>query len=284
MLPRLFTVTALPLMLLAGCTSPQQKLAQWAQASGATTTVINTVEFPIQAVIPTNLKPSSRLTFYIEGDGHAWATSSQPSLDPTPRSFAVAKLAMGRYPGIYLARPCQFIMSPACNSAAWTDARFSPPVVEAMNAVVEQARTAVQRNICRAHRVFRGAAIALLIAERRHDVSQVQSIAGNLDPSAWVRYHGFSPLAGSLDPMADIAKLANTPQRHFSANNDRNIAPALTRGYAQDDRLRCVQVISLPGDHATVLEGVDSHLLRAPIPCTRVDHDTSVIDGTLVKP
>ncbi|WP_410952307.1 alpha/beta hydrolase [Pseudomonas sp. S1(2024)] len=275
MLPRLFTVTALPLMLLAGCTSPQQKLVQWAQASGATTTVINAVEFPIQAVIPANLEPGSRLTFYIEGDGHAWATSSQPSLDPTPRSFAVAKLAMGRYPGIYLARPCQFIMSPACNRAFWTDSRFSPPVVEAMNAVVEQL---VQRYSATSVELIGysgGATIALLIAERRHDVSQVQSIAGNLDPTAWVRYHGFSPLAGSLDPMAEITKLANIPQRHFSANNDRNIAPALTRGYAQDDRLRCVQVISLSGDHATVLAGIDSYMLRAPIPCTSVDRDTS---------
>lgn len=273
MLPRLFTVTALTLMLLVGCATPQQKLAQWAQTSGATTTVINTVEFPIQTVIPTNLKPGSRLTLYIEGDGHAWATSSQPSLDPSPRSFAVAKLAVGRYPGIYLARPCQFIMSPACNSAVWTDSRFSSPVVEAMNAAVEQL---VQRYSATSVELIGysgGAAIALLIAERRHDVSQVQSIAGNLDPTAWVRYHGFSPLAGSLDPIADIAKLANTPQRHFIANNDRNIAPALTRDYAQNDRLRCVQVISLPGDHATVLEGIDSHLLRAPIPCTRANHD-----------
>ncbi|WP_050491872.1 hypothetical protein [Pseudomonas putida] len=275
MLPRLFTVTALSLMmLLAGCTSPQQKLAQWAQTSGATTPVINTVEFPIQTVIPTNLKPGSRLTFYIEGDGHAWATSSQPSLDPSPRSFALAKLAMGRYPGIYLARPCQFIMSPACNRAVWTDARFSSPVVEAMNAAVEQLVQKYSATSVELIGYSGGAAIALLIAERRHDVSQVQSIAGNLDPTAWVSYHGFSPLAGSLDPIADIARLANTPQRHFSANNDRNIAPALTRGYAQDHRLRCVQVISLPGDHATVLEGLDSHMLRAPIPCIRADHDT----------
>ncbi|MFJ4458248.1 alpha/beta hydrolase [Pseudomonas sp. NPDC089392] len=269
MLPRLFSVTALLLMLLAGCASPQQKLAQWAQANGATTHVIHTAEFSIQTVTPANFKPGRRLTLYIEGDGHAWATSTQPSLDPSPRTFALAKLATGGYPGIYLARPCQFITSPACNTSVWTDARFSAAVVEAMAAAVDQLVRRYGASSVELIGYSGGAAIALLIAERRHDVSQVQSIAGNLDPAAWVRYHGLSPLVGSLDPMAEISRLANTPERHFSGADDRIIAPALTSGYAQGSQLRCVQVVSLPGDHATVLKGFDARLLRAPISCVQ---------------
>lgn len=276
MLPRLFSVTALLPMLLAGCASPQQKLALWAQANGATTAVLNTLEFPIQTVTPTQLKSGSRLTIYIEGDGHAWSTSSQPSLDPSPRTFAVAKLATSRYPGIYMARPCQFIMSPACNSSVWTDARFSSAVVQAMNSAVEQLVRRYSATSVELIGYSGGAAIALLIAERRKDVSQIQSIAGNLDTNAWIRYHHLSPLAGSLDPIADISRLANTPQRHFSAADDRNITPELTNGYTQATKLRCVQVVSVPGDHATALERFDARSLRSPMSCSRAEPQPEV--------
>ncbi|MBY0406928.1 MAG: hypothetical protein K2Q01_04500, partial [Rickettsiales bacterium] len=59
---------------------------------------------------------------YIEGDGNAWLTRSQPSPDPTPFVPVALQLAL-RDPSAnvaYIARPCQYITGPACDIPVWT--------------------------------------------------------------------------------------------------------------------------------------------------------------------
>jgi hypothetical protein len=55
--------------------------------------------------------PVTALHVYIEGDGFAWKSRTQPSNDPTPNNPTGLKLAAADANAnvLYLARPCQFI-------------------------------------------------------------------------------------------------------------------------------------------------------------------------------
>ncbi len=52
----------------------------------------------------------ARLSIYIEGDGLAWVSPSQPSDDPTPIDPVALRLALAQPTGraVYVARPCQY--------------------------------------------------------------------------------------------------------------------------------------------------------------------------------
>ncbi|AZE02119.1 hypothetical protein C4K05_6346 [Pseudomonas chlororaphis subsp. aureofaciens] len=72
-----------------------------------------------------------------------------------------------------------------------------------------------------------GAALALLLAARRDDTTQVQTLAGNLSPRLWANALGLSPLHGSLEPLDQAPKLARVAQRHLLGQADRSV-PAST--------------------------------------------------------
>lgn len=260
-------ICAAMMLALAGCSSPQVKLTRWARTNGSVPEVIQSAHFPIQTLTPAHFKPRNRLTFYIEGDGHAWATISQPSLDPSPHAFTVAALATRDHPGIYMARPCQFVMSQACTPSIWTNARFGSNVIESISAAIDVLKGRYGATSIELIGYSGGATVALLLAEQRNDVSQLQTIAGNLAPAKWVRHHGLSPLTGSLEPSLDAAYVRNIAQRHFIGSDDDIIEPLLTLDHLKDKAFRCMQLVALPGDHVTVLEAFDSRLLEKPIVC-----------------
>lgn len=260
-------ICAAMMLALAGCSSPQVKLTRWARTNGSVPEVIQSAHFPIQTLTPAHFKPRNRLTFYIEGDGHAWATISQPSLDPSPHAFTVAALATRDHPGIYMARPCQFVMSQACTPSVWSNARFGSNVIESISAAIDVLKGRYGATSIELIGYSGGATVALLLAEQRNDVSQLQTIAGNLAPAKWVRHHGLSPLTGSLEPSLDAAHVRNIAQRHFIGSDDDIIEPVLTLDHLKDKAFRCMQLVALPGDHVTVLEAFDSRLLEKPIVC-----------------
>ncbi|EPS9199589.1 alpha/beta hydrolase, partial [Pseudomonas aeruginosa] len=76
-----------------------------------------------------------------------------------------------------------------------------------------------------------GAALALLLAAQRDDVTQVQTLAGNLSPRLWAQIKGLSPLDGSLDPLDYRDQLAAIPQRHLVGYADVVIPPSLAKAY-----------------------------------------------------
>lgn len=45
-----------------------------------------------------------------------------------------------------------------------------------------------------------GGTLAMLLAKEFARTASVLTIAGNLDPAAWARHHGYTPLHGSLNP------------------------------------------------------------------------------------
>ncbi|MBX8489901.1 alpha/beta hydrolase [Pseudomonas lijiangensis] len=255
-------------LTLSGCASQQEKLYSWAQAKGAEARVIETRTFALQTVTPRSLPKGGRLSIFIEGDGRAWATSSQPSLDPSPRQPGMARLALDpNHAGAYVARPCQFVMSKACGSEVWTDARFSDGVIEALNDVIDRLKSRYNASSIELIGYSGGAAVALLIAEGRDDISQIQTIAGNVDPHGWVALHGISPLKGSLDPLEKSLRLKPIAQRHFVGTTDTVVPPTLLTGFVNRTQPDCSEIVSLPGSHATLMEAVDGQMLSRPIQC-----------------
>ena len=205
---------------------------------------IDTPQFRLTAW--TSPQKAPLLWVYIEGDGLAWLSADQPSIDPTPLQATALQMALAQPAGAaaYLARPCQFSSGSACDSTSvWTAARFSPDVIDAMGQALDQLKQRQHAQQLVLVGYSGGAAVAALLAERRTDVVGLVSAAGNLDPESWVRLHGLSPLQGSLDPMEQAWKLRELPQLHFAGGRDRTIEPALIQGFAASmSRARVVVV------------------------------------------
>jgi predicted esterase len=261
-------VLALALSALTGCASQQEELVQWTSSHGASASTIQTSSFTLQTVTPLNLQVNKTLTIFIEGDGKAWATSSQPSLDPTPRALSTLALAMNTpHPGVYLARPCQFVMSAGCEKTVWTDARFSRAVINATQEAVEALKKRYGAEHIELIGYSGGAAVALLVAGERDDVVQIQTISGNTNPKAWVAFNELSSLNGSLDPLTNRHKLSTIPQRHFVGTEDTIIPLALTEDFVRKISAQCAEIVKLPGDHASVIANLTGESLSRPIHC-----------------
>lgn len=198
--------------------------------------------FDIAAYVPpTPAAASDVLTVYIEGDGLAWITPSQPSSDPTPVRPIGLQLALAQPDGVaaYLARPCQYTMNTAVNGHArgcdpryWTRQRFAPEVIEAEGLALDALKARFQARRLELVGFSGGGAVAALLAARRDDVTRLITVAGNLDHVAWARHHGVDPLIGSLNPADERARLERVPQWHVAGSQDRVIPPSLVQGFA----------------------------------------------------
>ena len=233
-------------VLLTGCTSQAVKLDAVPPSHSAQ--VLNSAPHRLQALVP-QAPVGEVLRVYLEGDGHAWATASSPSLDPTPHSPLVVQLALqDAQPAAYVARPCQFVDEPSCHPRLWTRERFAEPALASLLSALDQlkARTGAQQLELIGY--SGGAAMALLAAAQRDDVIAVQTLAGNLDPDAWTTLLRLSPLEG-LTPLDFRQRLAQIPQRHLIGRQDRVLPPQLAHGYAAKLAGRCVQVIEVEATH-----------------------------------
>jgi poly(3-hydroxybutyrate) depolymerase len=172
-----------------------------------------------------NQKPSEVVTIYIEGDGHAWENTHTPSQDPTPKKpISLELAALDTSFGVaYLARACQYQQithSDGCTPEIWTSARFSPKMVRNLNEAIDQLKQHYQAKKIVLIGYSGGATLALLCAAGRQDVSQVITVAGNLDTLAWTEHHKLSPLTGSLNPADFSQALQPISQTHFIGQND----------------------------------------------------------------
>ncbi len=193
-----------------------------AAQAGMTPSVIATPLGNLQAFARIST-PGAPVTVYIEGDGLAWRSRTVVSDDPTPIHPVALELAVQDASAnvAYLARPCQYVKDDACSDTLWTNARFSEQVIASMNTAVDHYKQTAQAPSIDLVGFSGGAAVAVLIAQRRSDVASIRTVAGNLDPAALNRYHRVSPLAGSLDPLKHAVSVAHIPQRHFVGANDK---------------------------------------------------------------
>ena len=115
--------------------------------------------------------------------------------------------------------------------------------------------TTLRQSRIRAGGVFRGAALALLLAAQRDDVAQVQTLAGNLSPRLWAELKGLSPLNGSLDPLDYRSQLVSLPQRHLVGQRDTVIPSRLPDLYRRALGSPLISNASIYREQATILTG-----------------------------
>ncbi|WP_421507431.1 alpha/beta hydrolase [Erwinia rhapontici] len=239
--------------LLTGCATDNRAATAdaIARAAGLQQGEINAVPFVLRWWGRIS-DPDQPVHLYIEGDGFAWVTPSQPSRDPTPFNPTALKLTAAD-PAVnvaYLARPCQYIpmtRNPACDQSWWTDRRFGPVVINAMNdAITQIARQAPGQPLVLVG-YSGGGAVAALVAARRHDVQSLRTVAGNLDMDEVNRLHHASPMPQSLNAKDVAPTLAGLPQIHFSGSEDRVVPHSVAQGYADASHSSCVQIVEVPG-------------------------------------
>ena len=219
-------------------------------------------------------QPGAALSVYIEGDGLAWMSRRRLSRDPTPVDPLALDLAALDPAAnvVYLARPCQYTeRDPLCGPAYWSLKRFAEEVIVSMDQAVEHFRRQARATDVHLIGYSGGAAVAALIAARRRDVATLRTVAGNLDPWAFNRHHGVSPLTGSLNALDAAPALAGLAQHHFVGLGDTVVPPFIAEGFARaaGDR-RCIQITVLDGvGHTEGWRERWRDLLRRPVTCTK---------------
>jgi len=229
-------------LFLAACASLPTPLARreaadaLAARQGWQRVVLPAGAFELAAYVPGVPGTGDALTVYLEGDGFAWSSPSQPSADPTPIDPVGLKLALAHPEGnaAYLARPCQFVgaQGAGCSGRYWTGQRFAPEVIEAENRALDALKARFQASRLTLVGYSGGGAVAALLAARRSDVTRLVTVAGNLDPAAWARHHRVPPLTGSLNPADAIDALLGIPQWHFVGGRDAVVPPELAKSFA----------------------------------------------------
>lgn len=265
--------------VLAGCASPSARLEELARQQNHQLVTLHTSRFDLLVALPNQSQPSTRLRVYLEGDGRAWITSRQPSLDPTPHEPLLARLAMADpQPSIYLARPCQYLDSPACAPRYWTDARFSNEVLDSLEQALDQLRQRYKNRDFELIGYSGGGTLALLLAARRNDIAQVQTLAGNLSPRRWAELLGLDPLYGSLEPLDFADRLRELPQRHLSGSEDRVVPASLLDEYAARlGSASCLELQRLVGvEHSVGWLEHWQHWRDQPIACMSVQQRANV--------
>lgn len=220
-------------------------------------------------------QPGAPVTVYIEGDGFAWQSISEPSNDPTPTDPLALRLA-ARDPAsnvVYLARPCQFegIRSTYCGVDDWTGARFSRRVVDAYDMAL--SRILEETSATQLHLVgySGGSVVALLAATARRDVLDVRTVAGNIDTHAWTELHDLTPMKLSRNPADSSAMLAAIPQMHFVGADDDIVPRSVAESYRNRfGNPECVAIKTVhEADHHRGWVAQWEDLLTIPLPCQR---------------
>jgi hypothetical protein len=223
------------------------------------------------------------INVYIEGDGYAWATSSDPSSDPTPLNPLALRLAAAdSAPSVlYLARPCQFRPAgtrDSCDTSFWTSHRFAESVVAALDGAIDRTLPPSPRRRLTLIGYSGGGGLAVLLAARRTDVAAVVTVAGNIAHGVWTSHHKVSPLRGSLDPIDSADRLAGVRQLHLTGANDgivpRLIADTFARRSPASACIRVVTIADAAHDKGW-LENWPALLSRMPV-CPSADRPSAL--------
>jgi pimeloyl-ACP methyl ester carboxylesterase len=89
-----------------------------------------------------------------------------------------------------------------------------------------------------------GGVLAMLIAERLARVERIITLAANLDIDAWADLHGYSRLAGSLNPAARSPLPDQIHRTHLAGALDLTVPPGLIQAVAARDTQAEVKVLS----------------------------------------
>jgi hypothetical protein len=233
---------------LTSCTQPKPE--QIARASGLSQQYIQTKVFRLASYQKLR-QPGAPVNIYIEGDGHAIIRRTRISNDPTPHSPLVLQMAAldPNANVVYLARPCQHApqdLSSVCDSKYWSTARYSTPVVAAIDAAISNIKTQINPSKINLIGYSGGGAIAVLVAAQRADISSIRTVAGNLDLIAMQNFHGTLPLTESLDPLDVAQKINHIPQLHFVGSADQVVPRKVVENFCAKAGIKQQCIISIP--------------------------------------
>jgi dienelactone hydrolase len=191
------------------------------------------------------------LHVYIEGDGLAWVSRTQPSTDPTPRRATGLALAAADPAAnvLYLARPCQFTprsRDPHCGVTYWTGRRFAPEVVRAAEAAIDHYTAGLPGERLDLVGFSGGGALAVLVAAGRRDVESLRTVAGDLDTEYVNRLHQVSSMPESLNPIEAAPRVADIAQLHFAGGADTVVPPAVAQRFIAATGGRCARLRTVP--------------------------------------
>lgn len=251
LLASLFTLLLLGCVEAPGTAEFDQRADILAKSGGLVRGQVETDSFVLTSFYQIT-RPDLPLTVYIEGDGFAWRTRSQPSMDPTPHKPIGLELAsVDPAPNrLYLARPCQYTpmaANPRCDVDYWTSKRFAEDVVVAMDQAVSHYARQVPGQPINLVGYSGGGAIAVLIAARRHDVATLRSVAGNLDTAEVNRLHRVTPMPESLNAIDVASQISSLPQIHYYGSEDKIVPAIIAQRFANATGGRCTQIRSVPG-------------------------------------
>ena len=260
-------------LLLVGCISADQhRTAQEiASEGGLISEKFDTDPFAI-ATWHRITPPVYSLRVYIEGDGFAWKSRTTPSDNPTPRNpTGLALAAADKQANVfYLARPCQFIGPPLpanCHVNIWTQDRFSPAVIQAMNEALSQMVLRYPGVKLDLVGYSGGGNIAALLAERRSDVRSLRSVAGNLDVAYVNVLHHVTPMPSAMSAIDRAPALRTLPQIHYSGKADTTVPPVVARRFQQAVGGACVQTEGVSGmEHGSDWAAIWPRLLAQGLP------------------
>lgn len=243
------------ILSLADCSrggeAARVRASRLSEQAGFTPTIIAAGSFHLQAYLRLTAR-SPILRVYLEGDGHAWDTTTRPSEDPTPWSPVALELAaVDPGPAVaYLARPCQYVpphSDPACTQSVWTDARYSPAVIAGTNAALDRLKALAGASQLELVGFSGGGAVAVLAGAQRSDLRTLRTVAANLDTALWTAEHHVTPLTGSLNPIDAAPRLASVPQIHFVGGADHVVGLSVVRSFtAAEGSSRCLAVVVVP--------------------------------------
>lgn len=191
------------------------------------------------------------LFVFIEGDGKAWVSRTQPAQDPTPTDPVALRMAAQETRGavLYVARPCQFVQTAACEARYWTSARFAPEVIATTAHVITQAQARTHAPEVIMVGYSGGGVLAALVAARMVEQTlgpvRLMTFAAPLDVAAWTTAHAVSPLTGSDLPLNHRTELAQIPQRHWVGQKDSTVPPAIVESYRHALGGPCVKTITI---------------------------------------
>ncbi|HBP6379073.1 TPA: alpha/beta hydrolase [Pseudomonas aeruginosa] len=253
--------------MASGCAMKPMDLTKASEGSGLKPVAVKTSLFTIQTLQPA-AQQTQRLRVYIEGDGRAWITSRTVSDDPTPvKSLVPGLVVADPVPAVYLARPCQFVLGANCKQQLWTTHRFGKDVLQAASEVLDTLKSHYGARDFELVGYSGGGAIALLLAATRTDVSQVQTIAGNVDPNAWTELKGLTPLSGSMTPVDFADRLAAVPQRHLIGLNDTVVPPEVSQAYMLKVQPHCGETVFVDADHYSGFQSAWALYRDKPVKC-----------------
>jgi pimeloyl-ACP methyl ester carboxylesterase len=229
-------VAALAITSLQGCADTAETYAdQLADAAALHREDLPTKPFTITtyARITSLNQP---IAVYLDGDFLGWTATTDPGVPaPAEQALGLRLAALDPSPNVlYIAHPCELTNGDeACDPAALAHGRYASLVMIDINRAIDHFAVPFIHPSLNLVGVSGGAAVAVLLAARRHDVASLRTVAGNIDPLGAARAHAADINDDLIDPLPIAPRIALLPQQHLVGSQDTATPPFLANNFVK---------------------------------------------------